>query len=63
MFLQILIAVALAIICAYLWVYNRFLYFKRQGVPYLKPKIFFGNLEGSLRNRQNIVYDIDQIYQ
>lgn len=63
MFLQILIVIALAIIAGYLYAINKFMYFKRQGIPYLKPKIFFGNLEGSIRNRQNIVYDIDALYK
>lgn len=63
MFFQILIAIALAIIAGYLYAINKFMHFKRQGIPYLKPKIFFGNLEGSIRNRQNIVYDIDALYK
>lgn len=63
MFLNILIAILLAIICGYLFMVNRYLFFKRQGIPCLKPKLFFGNIEGSLRNRQNVVYDIDEIYK
>jgi hypothetical protein len=63
MFFNIFLTILLAILALYLYVYHRYQYFKRQRIPGPKPKFPFGNFEGSIRGRQNVVYDIDDMYK